>query len=110
VEYLVFCRFTLLYFELHFAIEALLFPGLYDSSSADYYGPFKADEGLVLADYERFIIFCILYFFLMYLMYIIFFHLLLFSVFYTFFHLFFAGHVGSVHVATGVSNSTSLVT
>jgi len=37
------------------AIESLLFSGLYDSTSADYYDQFKADNCLVLPDYKSFV-------------------------------------------------------
>lgn len=36
-------------------IESLLFPGLYHTTSADYYAQFKADNSLVLAKYAGFV-------------------------------------------------------
>jgi len=37
------------------AIQYLLFSGLYDSTGADYYAKFKADNCLVLTDYKSFV-------------------------------------------------------
>ena len=37
------------------AIEALLHPSLYDSSSNEYYAPYRADERLVLSEYGEFV-------------------------------------------------------
>jgi len=37
------------------AIEALLYPALYDDSSMDYYGPYRADDRLMLSTYGVFV-------------------------------------------------------
>ena len=37
------------------AIKCLLYPSLYDSSSADFYANYMADEALVLPSYDEFV-------------------------------------------------------
>ena len=37
------------------AIKCLLYPSLYDSSSADVYAQYRADEALVLPSYDEFV-------------------------------------------------------